>query len=242
MVDTTASRHRAFGKAVRDLSAAQKSGAGVPAYTRYINRPLGRLAAAGAHVLGMTPNQVTLISGVFSGASIAVLTLARPTWGIGALVAAGLIVGYILDSADGQLARLRGTGSPAGEWLDHVVDAARMPAIHLAVAIALFRFAEQLDPGLLLIPLGFLLVSTVRFFALILAEQMKRAAATTTVTRGSLGRSLVALPGDFGLLCLLFFAWHALTLFLVLYTVLLLLNAVLLVLSLIRRYRELRGG
>ena len=51
-----------------------------------------------------------------------------------------LATGYALDSADGQLARLKGGGRPAGEWLDHTVDMAKTVMLHGAVLIAWLRF------------------------------------------------------------------------------------------------------
>ncbi|OZM70339.1 CDP-alcohol phosphatidyltransferase [Amycolatopsis antarctica] len=241
---TAAGTGSRFARAMRDLGGAQKAGAGVPAYTRYVNRPLGRRAAAAAFVLGGTANQVTVLSGLVSLASILALVLLPPVWWCGLLAGTGLVLGYVLDSADGQLARLRGGGSLSGEWLDHVVDAARMPAVHLGVLIGLYRFHEDAPAALLLLPLGFLLVSTVRFFALILAEQMRRYAAPGgadgPATGESAARSLIALPGDFGVLCLIFFAWGSLPVFLTLYALLFAGNTLLLVLSLLRRYGELR--
>ncbi|HEX5568181.1 MAG TPA: CDP-alcohol phosphatidyltransferase, partial [Streptomyces sp.] len=47
-----------FRCALGGLSAAQKPGRGVSLYSRYVNRPAGRLLAAAAHALGMSPGQV----------------------------------------------------------------------------------------------------------------------------------------------------------------------------------------
>lgn len=243
----TADLHPSAGRftaAVRELAAAQKPGAGVPAYTRYVNRPLGRLVAAAASVVGATPNQVSAASGVLSLVSIAVLAVFPPSWPLGLAVGLGLIMGYVLDSADGQLARLGGGGSFRGEWLDHVIDSARMPVVHMGVLVAVYRFYPDLAVGFLLVPLGYLLVSVVRFFALMLAEQMRRYARQQpdpgTPSDRSLLRSLIALPGDFGVLCLVFLAWGSLPVFLVTYTVLFAGNAAMFLPSLTRRYRELR--
>ncbi|TCP56495.1 CDP-alcohol phosphatidyltransferase-like enzyme [Tamaricihabitans halophyticus] len=245
MTDAQHNARDTFGAVVKRLRAKQKSAAGVPAYTRYVNRPLGKLAAAGGYLLGFTANQLTVLSGIISFASLAFLAILGPSWLLGIGVAAGLAIGYILDSADGQLARLRGGGALAGEWLDHVVDAARMPAVHLAVLIGLFRFTDLAD-GYLLIPLGYLLVTVVRFFALILAEQMHRNRKATTDTdppaaSDSPLRALLGLPADFGVLCLLFVLWGHTNTFLICYTVLFVANALLMVASFIRRYRELTG-
>lgn len=242
--DLHSSVRHSFTAAVRDLAAAQKPGAGVPAYTRYVNRPLGRLAAAAAYVIGATPNQVSAVSGVLSLASIAALAVFPPSWPLGLAVGAGLILGYVLDSADGQLARLGGGGSLSGEWLDHVIDSARMPAVHMGVLIAGYRFYPDLPAGVLLVPLGYLLMAVVRFFALILAEQMRRSTLPPVgpgaISDSSVRRSLIALPGDFGVLCLVFLTWGSLPVFLGAYTVLFVATAMFFLPSLVRRYRELR--
>ena len=47
-----------FRDAFSALNAAQKPGMGVPAYTRWVNRRLGRYAAAAAYALRWTPNAV----------------------------------------------------------------------------------------------------------------------------------------------------------------------------------------
>ena len=128
-----------FSAAVRQLQRAQKSSRGAPAYSLYVNRPLGRVLAAAAYGLRLTPNQVTAISAVFTFAGLAVLAIAPAEPWIGLLVAALLVLGYALDSADGQLARLTGGGSLSGEWLDHTVDSVKVVAFHLAVLVTLYR-------------------------------------------------------------------------------------------------------
>ena len=47
-----------YGQAVAELRGAQKSKRGVSLYSRFVNRPLGRLLAAAAYRARMTPNQV----------------------------------------------------------------------------------------------------------------------------------------------------------------------------------------
>ena len=56
----------------------------------------------------LTPNMVTAISAFFSFAAIAFLALVQPSVWLGLAVCLGLVLGYAFDSADGQLARLRG--------------------------------------------------------------------------------------------------------------------------------------
>jgi phosphatidylglycerophosphate synthase len=204
-----------FAATVRRLAQAQKPPAtGSPAYSRFVNRRIGRVLAAAAFLLRLTPNQVTAISALFSAAAIAVLALVRPTVATALLVTFLLLLGYAFDSADGQLARLRGGGSPGGEWLDHVVDSVKASALHLAVLIGWFRFWD-VDDKVLLLPIGFTLASSVFFFVQILMDQFRRAhpgqaPAPADGSLRSVLRSLVVAPTDYGVLCILFalFAWR----------------------------------
>ncbi|WP_279581122.1 CDP-alcohol phosphatidyltransferase family protein [Fodinicola feengrottensis] len=160
----TTSEGTGFRDALRRLPAAQKSAKGAPAYSRFVNRKLGRYLAAFAYRVRMSPNQVTIISALFSFAAIAMIALVRPSLPMGiAVCLLLLVIGYALDSADGQLARLTGRGSRAGEWLDHFVDSAKIVTLHAAVLVSFYRFFA-LPPALLLIPLVFCCVATVLFF------------------------------------------------------------------------------
>ncbi|PWJ56050.1 CDP-alcohol phosphatidyltransferase [Quadrisphaera granulorum] len=210
-----------YAASLQQLLRAQKSAKGAPAYSRFVNRPLGRRLAAGAHVLGMTPNQVTAASAVATGTGIAVIALAPSVWWKGPLVAALLVLGYALDAADGQLARLRGGGSKAGEWLDHVVDAGKIATLHLAVAVGAYLTVAPQPTAWLLVPLGFAAVSTTWFFTIILNDHIRRLAGTrdgqAIVSAGearqhSALRSLASAPVDYGVLCVVFvlIGWPAL--------------------------------
>ncbi|MFI5426967.1 CDP-alcohol phosphatidyltransferase family protein [Aeromicrobium sp. UC242_57] len=143
--------------AYRALAAAQKSGAGVPWYMRAVNRRLGRLIAAGAAQTRATPDHMTAASFVAFVLGAGLVVVAEPGAAMAVVSMLLLQLGFAFDSADGQLARLRGSGSPAGEWLDHVVDSGRHLLFHLAILIGLYRFTDVSDV-VLLIPLGFALV------------------------------------------------------------------------------------
>ncbi|GAA4983607.1 CDP-alcohol phosphatidyltransferase family protein [Kineococcus glutinatus] len=200
-----------YSEAVARLAAAQKSAKGAPAYSRFVNRPLGRRLAAAAHLLGATPNQVTAVSGATTAAGIAVVALAPVAWWTGLVAAALLVLGYALDAADGQLARLRGGGSKAGEWLDHVVDAAKTSTLHLAVLVGAYRAWDPLPTTWLLLPLLFSACATTWFFTIILNDHLRRLAGTrdgqAVVAAGearqhSVLRSLASVPVDYGVLCI----------------------------------------
>lgn len=251
-MDPPRATHRTpgFRAALADLKGAQKPGAGVPAYTRWVNRAAGRVLAAGAVAVGLSPTAVTLISGGISlGALVALVTL-PPTQLLCTAVVLGLLVAYALDSADGQVARLTGSSSRQGEWLDHVVDAARLPAFHLAVGVALVRGLGMPSwaGGL---AAGFALLSSVWFFAQILASQMtaSRVVAGPAAEQGASGSprpravpdwvSFAKLPSDIGTLYLLVLVLPWTSVFLMGYLGLLLYSVVMAAAALVRRYREL---
>ncbi|MFF1559564.1 CDP-alcohol phosphatidyltransferase family protein [Streptomyces sp. NPDC058279] len=204
------------GTALRELRGAQKSAKGVSLYSRFVNRPAGRYLAAGSYALGLTPNQVTLVSAAFSFAAVAALALAEPSWGLGIAVWAALAVGFAFDSADGQLARLRGGGSASGEWLDHVVDCAKLTALHTCVLIAFYRFPDAYGVGgegaggarpggWLLVPLGFQFAAVVTFFGGLLTEKLKPGPAPgSPAAAPSTLRAVALLPVDYGVFCLVF--------------------------------------
>jgi ABC-type uncharacterized transport system permease subunit len=84
-----------FTGTVRRLAGAQKPPAkGSPAYSRFVNRKIGRVLAAGAFHAGLTPNHVTFISAGFSAAGIAVIALVRPSVAVAVLIPVLLLVAW----------------------------------------------------------------------------------------------------------------------------------------------------
>lgn len=232
-----------YSASLARLSAAQKSSAGAPAYSLFVNRPLGRRFAAVAHVMGATPNQVTGLSALFTYSGIALVALVGPSWVSGLVVALCLVIGYALDAADGQLARLRGGGSLQGEWLDHVVDAGKISFLHLAVLVGASRFTD-LSPGWLLVPVSFTLIANVTFFGMILNGLLRdRYTAQTghSVSRppSSPLRSLLVVPTDYGVLCLSFLLLGAPMVFASVYLALFVCAAGFLGLALVKWYRDM---
>jgi phosphatidylglycerophosphate synthase len=228
---------------VRRLGAAQKGAQGAPAFSRFVNRPLGRLLAALAFHLGLTPNAVTALSAAATTTGIVLLAAVAPAGWMAVTVAACLVLGYALDSADGQLARLRGGGSPAGEWLDHMVDAAKASGLHLAVLVGLYRFGD-VAPVLLLVPVGYCLVDAVTYFGTMLNEALRAQHGAPTRAQPSdqpagLGRSLLTLPTDYGLLACVFVLYGVPALFVPVYTGLFLAAAAFLALASVKWYREM---
>src|SRR5262245_8819901 len=86
----------------------------------YVHRPLAYVVARALYRLPISPDAITLVSILFGIASGASLVMSFP-WHlqIGGLLLFGSAV---LDCADGQLARMRGTSSVFGRMLDGVAD------------------------------------------------------------------------------------------------------------------------
>ncbi|GGY95191.1 CDP-alcohol phosphatidyltransferase family protein [Streptomyces nitrosporeus] len=237
------------GTVLRELRGAQKSSKGVSLYSRYVNRPAGRLLAAGAYRAKLTPNQVTLVSAAFTFSALAAVALERPSWRLGVLVYAGLAVGFAFDSADGQLARLTGRGGPDGEWLDHVVDCAKMILVHTAVLLSFHRFGELPSETWLLLPLGFLFVAVLTFCAGLLREQLGKAAARPPAPGAEAAgaapvsrvRAVLLLPADYGVFCLVFLLLGAPGVFRAGYALLAAVHALFLVAFLAKWFRELKA-
>lgn len=227
-----------FRENLANLNRAQKSGAGVPAYTRWLNRRLARSVAAASAAAGLTPNIVTALSAVLSGIGLVVMLVVPPTWWSALLTAVLLAAGYVFDSADGQVARLTGASSPAGEWLDHVVDAIRTPAIHLTVAVSVMLHRPDLI-WLAIIALLFTVMSVGQFMSQILAEQLVRNSGGEEAEANGVKKSLILLPTDTGVLCWSFLLWLFPPLFAAAYTVLFLVNLVHTATSMRRKYRKL---
>ncbi|MDN5894396.1 MAG: CDP-alcohol phosphatidyltransferase family protein [Nocardioides sp.] len=229
----------------RSLAQAQKGRArGAPAYSLYVNRPLGRILASVAHAAGLTPNQVTLVSAVFTFTGIALVMAVPPSLPLGIAVWLLLAVGYAWDSADGQVARLRGGGSLVGEWLDHIVDSAKLVSLHIAVAIGAFRFFDPLEITWLLVPLVFTVVATVTFFGMILNDLLRaRIGAPQAAQAGGSSplRALLGIPTDYGTWCFMFVLWGWATGFMVVYSLLALAAVLYLAAALIIWFRKMKA-
>jgi phosphatidylglycerophosphate synthase len=120
-------------------------------FTEYVARPPGAVVVYLLRGTPITPNQVTFLSVVVAAGAAAMFALVP---GYPALVSAALIfeLSFVLDCADGQLARLRKTASPLGHLLDFLMDELKAMFIFGAVAIRMWR--ETADERLLLVGLG----------------------------------------------------------------------------------------
>lgn len=85
-------------------------------WSRYVLRPLSYPAAWVFLALGWGANAVTYLGVLFCVAGFLLLA-AGPAWAVWAGLGCFFVFG-ILDCADGNVARVRKTASPWGEWVD----------------------------------------------------------------------------------------------------------------------------
>jgi phosphatidylglycerophosphate synthase len=119
-------------------------------WNAYVCRPIAAVLVNAVQGTRITPNQIT-ISAVFVALVSVALLLALP--GHTGLIVAVVVfeLSYVLDCADGMLARLRGSASPVGHLLDFLMDELKAFLLLAAVAVRLFR--EHADVRFLLVGL-----------------------------------------------------------------------------------------
>ena len=106
-------------------------------WNKYVARPLAAVAIVPLARTGVTPNQITLATLPVFLAGAAMMAF-LPSWGMLCAGVAVIELSYVLDCADGQLARLRGTSSPVGAHLDFLMDELKAFLLVAAVAVRLW--------------------------------------------------------------------------------------------------------
>jgi phosphatidylglycerophosphate synthase len=205
-----------------------------------VNRRAARVFAAFFGAVKAKPSAVSVVSIVFTFAGLASFLLLQAYSPVLAGFAAALLlaIGYALDSADGQLARLQGTSSLQGEWLDHTLDAVRLPAVHLAIAAAF------LMSGMTTLAVAAALFSVLASASFLSQNVGGLLRDNARVERTEVRRmqSWILLPTDPGVLCWVFVLWGVLPLFVAAYLLLMLANVAHMIFSARRRWRELAEG
>ncbi|MBU2529788.1 MAG: CDP-alcohol phosphatidyltransferase family protein, partial [Elusimicrobia bacterium] len=105
----------------------------------YFYHPLGLVFAKISYKMGLNPNQVSLLSmliGVIGG--IMLISGKTALWGV-----ALIVFSSVLDSSDGQLARITGISSVAGRVLDGLIGYVAFSAAYAAIA---FNYLQG-NPG-----------------------------------------------------------------------------------------------
>lgn len=117
-------------------------------WNRWVCRPVAALIVAAVRNTSVTPNQITLVALGVAGAAAALFVLVPGYWG---LVAAALLFefSYVLDCADGMLARWRKISSEVGHLLDFLMD--ELKAFLILGAVSYRLFLERTDVRYLLV-------------------------------------------------------------------------------------------
>ena len=117
----------------------------------YVCRPVAAVLVDLVKDTRITPNQITLAAVVVAVASAALLLVLPGYQGL-VIAIAVYEASYVLDCADGMLARWRGVQSTPGHLLDFLMDEIKAFVILGAVAVRLFQ--ERADPRFLLLGIG----------------------------------------------------------------------------------------
>ena len=108
-------------------------------FTEWVARPPAAVVVYALRNTRITPNQVTFGSALAAAAACAMFVTMPGCW-LWALGAALVFeLSFILDCADGQLARLRKIASPLGHLLDFLMDELKAMLLYGAVAVRLWR-------------------------------------------------------------------------------------------------------
>lgn len=108
----------------------------------YVCRPIAAVLVDAVKGTAITPNQITLMSYVVAMVAAALLVFLP---GHAGLVAAIVVyqASYVLDCADGMLARWRGIQSTPGHLLDFLMDELKAFAILAGAAVRLYLDSES---------------------------------------------------------------------------------------------------
>ena len=120
-------------------------------FTEWVARPPAAVLVYALRGTPITPNQVTFVSAFIAAAACAMIALGP---GYAWLVVAAVVFefSFVLDCADGQLARLKQVASPLGHLLDFLMDELKAMLLIGCVTIRLWR--DTADDRLLIVGLG----------------------------------------------------------------------------------------
>src|SRR5690242_11629052 len=117
-------------------------------FNNYACRPLAAVFVYLFYSTPITPNQVTFLSMLVALVGDATLLFCPGRVGLG-MAALLLYLSFVLDCADGQLARVKGMSSSVGSYLDFLMDEIKAVALIAAVAGRLATDAVALPLPLL---------------------------------------------------------------------------------------------
>ncbi|WP_017625074.1 CDP-alcohol phosphatidyltransferase family protein [Nocardiopsis chromatogenes] len=111
-------------------------------WTVFLVDPLAsRLVVWTANRTDITPNQITFGAGVLGVGSAAAFAMGSWPWLV--LGAVLFHLSFVLDCMDGKIARLKGTGSVFGAWVDFVFDRIRFFGCMMALLVGQWAATGQ---------------------------------------------------------------------------------------------------
>src|SRR5579863_5627995 len=107
-------------------------------FTEHVARPPAAVVVYALRGTRVTPNQVTFASAALAAVACAMIAT-LPGWGWLVAAAAVFELSFVLDCADGQLARLRKLASPRGHLLDFLMDELKAMALFGCVSVRMWQ-------------------------------------------------------------------------------------------------------
>lgn len=172
---------------------------------RYWAFPIADRLASALKDTRVTPNALTLAAGSLMLLSAALVACGDLGWLAKGSTALALAAALVLDTADGRLARLQGSCSAFGRWLDQVLDEAADLALHAAVAWA--AFAATGRPAWLLMGIAFASGKYLFLVQSLTGEELEKGSGATAAKPGRHGR-LAPLKSLIGLMGHADLRWH----------------------------------
>lgn len=105
---------------------------------KYWAFPLAERLAERLRPSPVRPNAVTVTAAALMLAAAGITAAGAAGWAGRAAIATAMALALVLDTTDGRLARLQGTRSAFGRWLDQFLDEVADLALHAAIAWSAF--------------------------------------------------------------------------------------------------------
>lgn len=172
---------------------------------RYWAFPIADRMASALKDTRVTPNALTLAAGALMLLSATLVALGDLGWIGRGSTAFALAAALVLDTTDGRLARLQGSCSAFGRWLDQVLDEAADLALHAAVAWA--AFAATAWAGWLMLGIAFASGKYLFLVQSLTGEELDKDAAASGAKPDRRGR-LAPLKSLIGLMGHADLRWH----------------------------------
>jgi len=176
------------------------------AYSRHISDKLGTGIAAVALRWGLHPSLLTIANLLTGLAGSTLIVLSADRYAVNWAVVTGVVLwqmAYLLDCADGQVARASGKATPYGARLDVLTDMVVQSSVLVALSEVVAHWSHP-PVGVLV---AFAALWPINFATFLLSKQ---AGLGGLIASGHALTDLVKLPRDYGFAILVLGAWAAL--------------------------------